>query len=187
MGAPFIPYVIAGYIIAAYNIASYNVMRLRPGITSRPHRQSGVNLPLEDTLGKRVPLWDREMGRSFPGRPLWETVSHFGAEFWDALSQTSLKGKARPGLRLDSGTWFPRAGSLGKCIPLWPPAQRSYHTSLSMCSAVSIQQENCRFSEKYTSLNLPGFHNFRPFRGADCRLPIQFQKTTSKQAIYLPG
>ena len=155
MGGPFIPYVIAGYIIAAYNIASYNVMRLHLGITSRPHRQSGVNLPLENTLGKRVPLWDREMGRSFPGRPLWETGD--------------------------------RAGSLGKCIPLWPPAQRSYHTSLSMCSAVSIQQEKCRFSEKYTSLNLPGFHNFRPFRGADYRSPIQFQNTTSKQAIYLHG
>ena len=56
-----------------------------------------------------------------------------------------------------------------------------------MCSAVSIQQENCRFSEKYTSLNLPDFHNFRPFRDADYRLPIQFQKVTPKQAIYLHG
>lgn len=82
---------------------------------------------------------------------------------------------------------FSRAGSLGKCIPLWPPAQRSYHTSLSMCSAVSIQQENCRFSEKYTSLNLPELHNLLPLTGVDYRLPIQFQRMTSKQAIYLHG
>lgn len=168
---------------------------------------SGTQFPAEVPLGKLTPVWKLNLGCSFRLRTLWESVSrsgaekwdavspsgpfgkrpHFGAEFWDALSQTSLKGPARPGLRLDSGTWFPRAGSLGKRIPLWPPAQRSYHTSLSMCSAVSIQQENCRFSEKYTSLNLPDFHNFRPFRGADYRLPIQFQRMTSKQAIYLHG
>ena len=161
------------------------------GATGKAHpgleAKSGMQFPLEGRSGNGIPLWGREMGYSFPKRSFRETTSHFGAEFWDALSQTSLKGKARPGLRLDSGTWFPRAASAGKYVPFWPPAQRSYHTSLSMCSAVSIQQENCRFSEKYTSLNLPGFHNFRPFTVADYRSPIQFQNTTSKQAIYLHG
>ena len=72
-----------------------------------------MQFPLEGRSGNGIPLWGREMGCSFPGRPLWETGDHFGAEFWDALSQTSLKGKARPGLRLDSGTWFPPSGLSG--------------------------------------------------------------------------
>ena len=84
------------------------------GATGKAHpgleAKSGMQFPLEGRSGNGIPLWGREMECSFPGRPLWETVSHFGAEFWDALSQTSLKGKARPGLRLDSGTWFPPSG-----------------------------------------------------------------------------
>ena len=109
--------------------------KAHPGLEAK----SGMQFPLEGRSGNGIPLWDREMGRSFPGRPLWETVSHFGAEFWDALSQTSLKGgsasrfetrfwdvvspsglsgKVRPILRVDSGTRFPERA-------LWENASHS--------------------------------------------------------------
>jgi len=54
-------------------------------------------------------------------------------------------------------------------------------------SKVTKQQEKLPFSQKYTPINLPGRHNWRPFTGADYRPPIQFLKLTSKQAIYLHG
>ena len=65
--------------------------------------------------------------------------------------------------------------------------RRPYHMSSNMRPRAAKQQINNRFSKKYTSLNLPGLHNSLPFRGADCRLSIQFQKVTPKQAIYLHG
>lgn len=48
-------------------------------------------------------------GTQFPSASHRETVSHFGAEFWDALSVPGLYRKMRPILRLDSGTQFPSA------------------------------------------------------------------------------
>ena len=59
--------------------------------------------------------------------------------------------------------------------------------SYNMRPRAAKQQENCSFSKKYTSRNLPELHNSLPFTRADYRLPIQFQKMTSKQAIYLHG
>ena len=68
-----------------------------------------------------------------------------------------------------------------------PNPAAPYHTPLRARHESSKQQKDCSFSKKYTSRNLPGIHNSLPFTGADCRLPIQFQKMTSKQATYLHG
>ena len=68
-----------------------------------------------------------------------------------------------------------------------PNPAAPYHTPLRARSKAAKQQKDRSFSQKYTSRNLPGIHNLPPFTGADCRLPIQFQKMTSKQAIYLHG
>lgn len=59
--------------------------------------------------------------------------------------------------------------------------------SYNMRPRAAKLQINNHFSKKYTSRNLPELHNSLPFTGADYRLPIQFQKMTSKQAIYLHG
>ena len=37
------------------------------------------------------------------------------------------------------------------------------------------------------SRNLPELHNLLPLTGVDYRLPIQFQRMTPKQVIYLHG
>lgn len=59
--------------------------------------------------------------------------------------------------------------------------------SYNMRLRAAKQQENSSFLKKYTSLNLPELHNSLPFTGSDYRLPIQSQKMTPKQAIYLHG
>jgi len=59
--------------------------------------------------------------------------------------------------------------------------------SYNMRPRAAKLQINNHFSKKYTSRNLPRLHNSLPFTGSDYRLPIQSQKMTSKQAIYLHG
>ncbi len=68
-----------------------------------------------------------------------------------------------------------------------PNPAAPYHTPSRALSKAAKQQKDCSFSKKFTSRNLPGLHNLLPFTGADYRLPIQFQKMTSNQAIYLHG
>ena len=46
------------------------------------------------------------MGHSFRQKAQPETVPHYFAEFWAALSQRAPFGKARPILDADSGTHF---------------------------------------------------------------------------------
>ena len=48
------------------------------------------------TLGKCIPLWSRKVGRSFPERSLWESMSHSGREFRDVLSAWSRSGNGIP-------------------------------------------------------------------------------------------
>lgn len=68
-----------------------------------------------------------------------------------------------------------------------PNPAAPYHTPSRARSKAAKQQKDCSFSQKYTSINLPGIHNLLPFKGADYRSPIQTTKMTSKQAIYLHG
>lgn len=68
-----------------------------------------------------------------------------------------------------------------------PNPAAPYHTPSRARSKAAKRQKDCSLSQKFMSINLPGLHNSLPFTGADYRLPIQFQKMTSKQAIYLHG
>lgn len=68
-----------------------------------------------------------------------------------------------------------------------PNPAAPYHTPSRATQSRETAERLLFFSQKYTSLNLPGLHNLLPFKGADYRSPIQTKKMTSKQAIYLHG
>ena len=52
--------------------------------------------------GNRVPEFTSGVGCSFRLRPRWETASHSGLKFWDALSETPSIRKVRPTLNTSS-------------------------------------------------------------------------------------
>ena len=59
---------------------------------------SGMYFPVEDPLGKCVPLWGLILGRGF---------------------RLALIGKVHPISRPNYGTQFPVEDPLGKCVPVW--------------------------------------------------------------------
>ena len=66
-----------------------------------------MQFPVGPRLGKRVPFRAGIPGCIFRKRPVWETISRFEPEFWDAVSPRGLIGKRYPGIRPDGGMRFP--------------------------------------------------------------------------------
>lgn len=46
-----------------------------------------------------------------------ETASQISASEWDAVSESALKRKLRPGIPAQTGMRFPNGASTGNCIP----------------------------------------------------------------------
>ena len=66
-----------------------------------------MQFPIGPRLGKCVPFRAGIPGCIFRKRPVWETISRFEPEFWDAVSPRGPIGKRYPGIRPDGGMRFP--------------------------------------------------------------------------------
>lgn len=146
---------------------------------SHSEREFRVVVSARAPSGKRIPFRAPIPGRAFRLGPV---------------------RKVRPIPSADSGMCFPLRTSTGNCRPFCTAAPKAAPPDSSdRCLSAHItcprprnpksqnSRKNCLFSQKYTHINLPSRHNWRPFTGADHRSPIQFLKLTSKQAIHLHG
>ena len=77
--------------------------KMHPGIPTR----NGTHFPSRGPMGNCVPFRAGIPGCIFRKRPVWETISRFEPEFWDAVSPRGLIGKRYPGIRPDGGMRFP--------------------------------------------------------------------------------
>ena len=74
-----------------------------------------MQFPIGPRLGKCVPFRAGIPGCIFRKRLVWETISRFEPEFWDAVSPRGPIGKRYPGIRPDGGMRFPEGRRLGNC------------------------------------------------------------------------
>lgn len=129
------------------------VGKVHPALRAR----SEMQFPLEARSGNGIPLWGRNLGRSFRLR--------------------AGSGKRVPFRAAIPGHSFRRYKAT---------VRRPYHMPSNMRFRNTKQQIECSFSKKFTSRNLPRLHIQLPFTVADYRPPIQ-TRNLSPKAGHLPA
>ena len=111
---------------------------------------SGTQFPLEARSGKRIPLWGRNLGRSFRLRADPESASHSERQFRVTVSADTDDDP--------------------------PPLSHAFKYAIQKHKTA----DRMLFFKKYTSRNLPRLHIQLPFTVADYRPPIQTRNMSPK-------
>ena len=139
--------------------ASHSERRIRDAVSGRstagkvhptPRAHSGMQFPLEARSGKRIPLWGRNLGRSFRLRADPESASHSERQFRVTVSADTDDDP--------------------------PPVSHAFKYAIQKHKTA----DRMLFFKKYTSRNLPRLHIQLPFTVANYRPPIQTRNMSPK-------